>query len=458
MNRYSLLHATRSTPDRALATRSIWLDRAKHKGRIDHVFGIQSDDRESNRQFKARAAKFAESNPPPEWASSSVANWNAAAEIATGDWLIVIADDLIPPRGWDVDLDKETGPLPQHKPVAIQTPDGIANDNLLRHPIINRALYDQRGFVFDPDYYGVYCDNDLTLWCRKYADVYRAQRLRVSHIHPINGGRESDEICELQNSQQAYRYGAARFAEKWPETVPKFRHATHSVWIGDRLGLMERLTLNLLLRVGHRPTLWIRDGFDRSTVPAGVIVRTIPDDVMAPVRFGGKPHPTIPNGGIGSLAHWSDYFSACVLSVHGGVWVQLDIAITAPLGLPETSFTSWSGGLSPCLWNAPIGSEFARIWGAFAEDGVRTQFDGQDWHDCMHAIPKLLDHTRTIHGVIGDPYYFDCVGRAESPYNRPLHDDRIKLIHWSNATHGTSKETPTPGSYYETLCRECGLV
>jgi hypothetical protein len=83
----SLLHATRGTPERALATRKVWLDRATHPDRVEHIFGIQSDD-------AASACSFAEyshgvSVPPPEWASSSVANWNAAAALSTGEILIV---------------------------------------------------------------------------------------------------------------------------------------------------------------------------------------------------------------------------------------------------------------------------------------------------------------------------------------------------------------------------------
>ena len=75
MKKISLLHATRNTPQRALATKKIWLERATNPENVEHIFGIQSDDKESHLQFETAARSV----PPPEWASSSVANWNLAA-------------------------------------------------------------------------------------------------------------------------------------------------------------------------------------------------------------------------------------------------------------------------------------------------------------------------------------------------------------------------------------------
>lgn len=52
----SLLHATRGTPERALATRKIWIDRADDAAQVEHIFGIQSDDMESIKAFTAANA------------------------------------------------------------------------------------------------------------------------------------------------------------------------------------------------------------------------------------------------------------------------------------------------------------------------------------------------------------------------------------------------------------------
>ena len=98
----SLLHATRGTPDPANATRESWLSRASHRSMIEHFWAIQAGDTTSTALDPDSIV--AVTDDPPAWASSSVANWNAAAALATGDLLVVITDDLTPPIGWDETL------------------------------------------------------------------------------------------------------------------------------------------------------------------------------------------------------------------------------------------------------------------------------------------------------------------------------------------------------------------
>jgi hypothetical protein len=84
--------------------------------------------------------------------------------------------------------------------------------------------------------------------------------------------------------------------------------AVHAVWIGERLSLMERLTIRLLQDHGHQVHLWAYR--DIANVPDGVILRDaaelLPEKSI--FRYSGQPVEGIPNGGIGSLAHWSDQF------------------------------------------------------------------------------------------------------------------------------------------------------
>lgn len=214
MIKFSLLHATRAMPDRAIETRNSWLAMARNPDQIEHVFGFQSDDEASSEALAG--FKRAETPPPPEWASSSVANWNAAAKIATGEWLLVIADDLKPVFEWDALLEHDIASIPNTtQPLAIQARDGINIDWILRHPIVNRALYEARGFIFHPEFYGVFCDNDLTAWCCKYARIAMARHFTVQHVHPISGSRKHDEISRLQNSRRAYEYGQEIMKKHW---------------------------------------------------------------------------------------------------------------------------------------------------------------------------------------------------------------------------------------------------
>ena len=213
---------------------------------------------------------------------------------------------------------------------------------------------------------------------------------------------------------------------------------------------MERLTLALLVKHGHVPILWSNDALD---VPDGVELRALPRDVLPPIGFAGNPHAYIPNGGIGSLAHWSDYFAFQVLHRYGGVWVQMDCAVTVQLKLPDYTFSGWQKGISPVVMSVPQGSAFAcdmaRILGLMLVDGMA----GRDWHDAMKAIHDGLRQHRIRYSLLSN--YLDCGGVEVSPYTHPI---RADAIHWSNATHHTSKERPTAGSEYERLCVVSGLI
>jgi len=211
MKKITLLHATRATPERALKTKSIWLKRASNPQNVEHIFGIQADDKSSFDLLKNE--NIAITSPPPKWASSSVSNWNAAAALSTGDILVVIADDLTPPDGWDEQLQK----LPEgNKKWACYVPDTFRDDGLMCHPVLSRALYNKRGYIFHPNYYGVFCDNDFSARSLLEATILQVTGLKWQHDHPMNGTRESDDIVNLQNTKEAYNFGMQEFVKQWP--------------------------------------------------------------------------------------------------------------------------------------------------------------------------------------------------------------------------------------------------
>jgi hypothetical protein len=206
----SLLHATRGTPERALKTRQTWLDRANDASRVEHIFAVQADDELSLSAFADLPCAVTE--PPPEWASSSVANWNAAAAMSTGDMLVVIADDLTPYDDWDADLCK----LPSgDSRWSCYVPDNIRSDGLMCHPVLSRALYRHLRHVFSPDYFGVFCDNDFTTAAALEGAIYQVHGLEWQHDHPI-AGAESNPITAHQNTNMAYAFGGTVYCRRWP--------------------------------------------------------------------------------------------------------------------------------------------------------------------------------------------------------------------------------------------------
>ena len=228
---------------------------------------------------------------------------------------------------------------------------------------------------------------------------------------------------------------------------------THSVWIGTKLGLMEKLTLQLLLDAGHEPVLWVQSKL--TGIPQGVIVETLPKDTLAPVGFAGDPLHHLPNGGIGSLAHWSDYFAFKTLHEHGGIWVQMDAAVTKPIVAEDYTFTPWLSMISPVVMSLPKGSEYSASMKQIIEHMLVDGMAGRNWHEAMVAMSRQLVFQGIEARTFSD--YYDCGGVDGSPYTHPAAQS-YDIIHWSNATHNTSKEKPTKGSEYERLCKSVKLI
>jgi hypothetical protein len=228
---------------------------------------------------------------------------------------------------------------------------------------------------------------------------------------------------------------------------------THSVWIGSKLGLMEKLTLKLLLAVGHSPILWTIG--DLEGVPDNVEVRQVPSHYLQPVRFAGIPLETIPRGGIGSFAHWSDYFAFKTLHEHGGIWVQMDVAVTKKIPAINYAFSPLQNYFSPVVMSIPKGSVYAGNMANLLEAMLVDGMKGRHWNDAMIAIVKEAIQHKVKICIFKE--YFDCGGIPTSPYNCPS-PVSYAMIHWSNATHNSSKETPVVGSEYHRLCLAAGLL
>jgi hypothetical protein len=216
---------------------------------------------------------------------------------------------------------------------------------------------------------------------------------------------------------------------------------------------MEKLTLQLLLDAGHEPVLWVQSKL--AGIPQGVIVETLPKDTLAPVGFAGDPLHHLPNGGIGSLAHWSDYFAFKTLHEHGGIWVQMDAAVTKPIVAEDYTFTPWLSMVSPVVMSLPKGSEYSSSMKQIIEHMLVDGMAGRNWHEAMVAMSRQL----VFQGIEAHTFsnYYDCGGVDGSPYTHPAAQS-YDIIHWSNATHNTSKETPTRGSEYHRLCKSVGLI
>ena len=143
-----------------MEVREAWLALADHPDLIEHVFAMNAENHEAVAQTEGSLRVVGD---PLPGRVTSVRNWNAAAPASMADVLMVVADDLLPPRGWDTTLRSLMGGLdPRQTAFAIKvTDDPDPGDTLMPHPVVSRAFYEKHG-LFDPRFDGVCCDDGIS--------------------------------------------------------------------------------------------------------------------------------------------------------------------------------------------------------------------------------------------------------------------------------------------------------
>jgi glycosyltransferase involved in cell wall biosynthesis len=207
----SLLHATRGRSSKAVGARQLWYDRAADPTRIEHIFAVDADDKTSldmARQFIHVVSTR----------KSCVAAWNQAARACSGDILVQVSDDWVPPANWDSGiLEIAEGRDPIKEEFVIAPSDGSRKDDLLCMAILSRARYEKQGHLFFDGYESVFSDNEFTHRAHKDGIVIDArEKLRFEHLHPAFGKAPMDATYAHNNTPERYKAGEALFKERNP--------------------------------------------------------------------------------------------------------------------------------------------------------------------------------------------------------------------------------------------------
>jgi hypothetical protein len=205
----SLLHATRWRPVQALATRSLWLERASDPESIEHLFAFDEDDPESQEELKKHSHVLVRPG------GTCVAAWNEAAAKCRGEVLVQLSDDWVPPDHWDRKILQRLGDLNQEKVLAIS--DGHRTDCLLCMAILTRKRYQSQEWMFCPEYSALFSDNEFSY--RAYSDhvVVDAKDLVFEHRHPIYHPQVAvDKTYSHQNDPVRARIDRETFSRRNP--------------------------------------------------------------------------------------------------------------------------------------------------------------------------------------------------------------------------------------------------
>jgi hypothetical protein len=196
----SLLHASRGRPEQAEDMSLQWANRAtSHE--IEYILSTDEDD------------------PPYAWANGcrqvrgknqgNVDAYDRALKVATGDIIVQMHDDVIPPKGWDALIADR---LDTDKPQVLQVSDGggINPDKpwLIPIAICTRKWTDKCGYFFHPSYISVFCDDDFSMKAHKERVVLDARDVVFKHAW---GGADGDETYKRSYRKENWKHGEEIF-------------------------------------------------------------------------------------------------------------------------------------------------------------------------------------------------------------------------------------------------------
>ena len=194
---FSLIHASYKPLVNPLVLRDFWYSQAESPERVRHYLAFEETDESIRNMLKIRkktrlvgiAHKVDNftiaTATKPESSPSAVRNWNAAASLAIGDYLIVIADDTAPQPNWDRQLEnllsQSESSGPQLWVIDDDRCDSQKTTFLPRHPVLSMEYYSNKGYIFHSEFGGRGADDDLLMMAIESSCLYDATEFRIHH-------------------------------------------------------------------------------------------------------------------------------------------------------------------------------------------------------------------------------------------------------------------------------------
>lgn len=225
----SLIHPSRSRPDKSFNNSKEWLAKAGEGVNVELIVSLDYNDPD----WLSYGIKY---NVEPQLGNGLnnleiksgliiqrqndcvVQAANHAAKAATGDILIYLSDDFKCPDNWGKLI------LEQFKdvttPLLIKVDDGyqVFGKDVLTIPIMNRALYQKLGYFFHPEYRSMFVDQDLYHVANNMGAIRFCPQLVFPHEHYCNGKAKMDETYKRSNAN--WDSGKALYARRKAEGFP----------------------------------------------------------------------------------------------------------------------------------------------------------------------------------------------------------------------------------------------
>lgn len=176
---FSLIHPSRSRPQKSFETIQKWILKAGMKG-FEIIVSLDSDDPELP-QYKHYYLDICIDFPfrvvihPNKNAVQAI---NGAALLAKGNILIVVSDDSDCPARWATRILKYTEGKTDF---VLKVRDGI-QPKMITMPILDRAYYQRDGYIYHPEFSHCWADRFFTEVAHKRKRVIE-KNITFRHMH-----------------------------------------------------------------------------------------------------------------------------------------------------------------------------------------------------------------------------------------------------------------------------------
>lgn len=191
----SLIHPSRSRPERSAATIKKWIERSGvYATELEIIYCLDIDDPLKDAYDYYNKGVSMDPQHPIETKvitnnCNAVQAINTGAKFANGNILIVVSDDTDCEQDWAKSL---LIVMQEYTDWILKTQDGI-QDWVITMPIMDRAYFKRSGYIYHPSYEHSFCDTELTCVAELTGRLMVAH-MTFTHLHHSNGHCEKDEV------------------------------------------------------------------------------------------------------------------------------------------------------------------------------------------------------------------------------------------------------------------------
>jgi hypothetical protein len=178
------------------------------------------------------------------------------------DWDILVSgsDDMVPiANGYGTRIIEA---MTKHFPFldgALYFDDGYAGERTCTHAIMGKRLHDQFGYVYQPEYKSLFCDNEQTEVLKSSGRLVYINEKIIEHRHPVTGKSKTDELYKKNDA--LWHVDKATYERRKHMTRPHAQIAFDSppIWLSiliaslpRRRGMLDKLLGGLWAQIMSR--------------------------------------------------------------------------------------------------------------------------------------------------------------------------------------------------------------